>query len=214
MNGLRTNPRTRKKATPGQCVAGAAMVLPSARKSRRRRIFAEACSRRGYTLIEVVASVAATSILLAGMGSVVMVAARSTDEDALPMRQIEASLSLQEILADLEYAVSFSERTATAVAFTVADRNADTTAETIRYTWSGTPGDPLRRKYNGGTEVDYLSSVHVFEYSDRVKAATSYDGTETHHVRQCSLVLQIGDDAAARTIGSVMTRNAPEVAAP
>ncbi len=214
MTRLRTYPKITKKASLAQSVAGAAMVLGSARTSHRRRECGLGRSRRGSTLIEMVASVAATSILLAGMGSVVMVAARSIDEDALPMRQMEASLSLQEILADLEYAVSFNERTATTVEFTVADRNADTAAETIRYTWSGAPGDPLRRKYNGGTEVDCLSNVHVFEYSDRVKAATSYDGTETHHVCECSLVLQIGDDAAVRTVGSVMTRNAPEVAAP
>jgi hypothetical protein len=177
----------------------------------------QACSttsRPGYTLIELVAGVAATSILVAGMGSVVMVAARSTDESTLPARQIQASMAVHDILAELQFAVSFNERTATAVEFTVTDRDADTVAETIRYAWSGTAGDPLTRKYNGGTTVNYLDDVQAFDYSDLIETVTAYDGTETHHVYQCDVTLQVGDNAAARVDGSVKTFNAPEVAAP
>jgi Tfp pilus assembly protein FimT len=171
-------------------------------------------SRRGYTLVELVTGVAATSILVAGMGSVVMVAARSTNESTLPARQIQASRAVHDILAELQFAVSFNERTATAVEFTVTDRDANAVAETIRYAWSGTAGDPLTRKYNGGTAVDYLDNVQAFNYSDLVETVTDYDGTETHHVYQCDVTLQAGDSAAARIAAVAKTLNAPEVASP
>lgn len=170
--------------------------------------------RRGYTLVELVACVAATSILVAGMGSVVMVAARSTNQDTLPARQIQVSMAVHDILAELQFAISFSERTANAVEFTVADRDADTIAETIRYAWSGTAGDPLTREYNGAAAVNYLDNVQTFDYSDLIETVTSYDGTETHHVYQCDVTLQVGDNGAARIDGSAKTLNAPEVAAP
>lgn len=171
-------------------------------------------SRHGYTLVELVAGVAATALLVAGMGSVVMVAARSTSEDSLPACQIQASTAMHDVLADLQYAVSFNERTATAVEFTVADRDGDTDADTIRYSWSGTPGDPLTRKYNGGEAVSFVEGVQAFAYSDLVETVRSYDGTETNHVYQCELALQIGDDAATDVLGAIKTHNAPEVASP
>ena len=58
--------------------------------------------------------------------------------------------ALVELLADLEFALAFSEKTDHALTFTVPDRDGDFISETIRYAWSGTPGDPLTRQYNGG----------------------------------------------------------------
>lgn len=170
--------------------------------------------REGHTLIEVVVSVIATSILVAGMGSVVMVAARSTSEETLPIHQIQAAAAVHEILSDLQFALSLSERSATAVEFTVPDRDSDGTSETIRYAWSATEGDPLTRQYNGGDEVDFLANVHAFEYADLVKTVTDFDGNESHHVYECRISLQVGDNVAVQTIGATKMENVPEVAAP
>ncbi|MBN2129397.1 MAG: hypothetical protein JW741_07865, partial [Sedimentisphaerales bacterium] len=41
----------------------------------------------------------------------------------------------------------------------VADRNNDDVPETIRYEWSGAPGDPLTRQYNGGAVVEIVGNV-------------------------------------------------------
>ena len=56
---------------------------------------------------------------------------------------------------DLRLALSFSERTPTAVTFTVPDRDGDGDTETIRYAWETPDGDPatngvapLTMKYN------------------------------------------------------------------
>jgi hypothetical protein len=66
--------------------------------------------------------------------------------------------------SDLEFALAFSEQTATAMTFTVPDRDGDLLAETIRYAWSGTPGDPLTRQINEGAVATMLEDVHVFQH--------------------------------------------------
>ena len=170
--------------------------------------------RSGYTLVELVASLAATSILLAGMGSVVYVAARSTDESTMPAMRIQTSAASHDVLSDLQYAVSFQERSTAAVQFKVADRDGDGSPDTIRYAWSGTPGDPLTRQYNSRTAANYLENVHVFEYADHVETVQAFDGTQKHCVYQSDISLQIGDDASSRIVGLVKTHNAPEVPAP
>ncbi len=170
--------------------------------------------RSGYTLIELVASLAATSILLAGMGSVVFVAARATDESGTSTKQIRASATSHDVLADLRYATEFHQRSLTVVEVTIADRNGDSTPDKVRYAWSGTPGDPLTRQFNSSTAADYLEDVHFFKYADHVETVRAFDGTLRHCVYQSDIWLQAGDDPSSRIVGSAKTHNAPEVSAP
>ena len=187
--------------------------LPSGRHRHLRRPLANR-RRLGYTLIELVASIAATSILMAGMGSVMFVAARSTNDSTTPAMQIAASATAHEILSDLQFAKSFVERSSTAVEFSVADRGADSSDDTIRYAWSGTAGDPLTRQYNSQTVVDCLDNVHVFSYTDHVETVEAFGGTQTHYVYQGDIRLQIGSDPASGVFATVKTLNAPEVPSP
>jgi hypothetical protein len=170
--------------------------------------------RSAYTLIELVSSIAATSILMAGMGSVLFVAARSTDDSTTSAMQIVASATAHEVLSDLQFAKSFVQRSSTAVEFSVADRDGDLSDETIRYAWSGTPGDPLTRQYNSQTVVDYLDDVHAFGYTDHVETVTAFGGKKTHHVYQSDIWLQVSDDSSSRVFVGVKTLNAPEVPTP
>src|SRR5262249_36485794 len=41
-------------------------------------------------------------------------------------------------------------------------RNGDANPETVRYAWSGIPGDPLTRSYNGGAPVNVAVGVNAF----------------------------------------------------
>ena len=191
----------------------AAHDVPSGGHRHIRRPLANGW-RLGYTLMELVASIAATSILMAGMGSVMFVAARSTDDGATPAMQIVAGATAHEILSDVQFAKSFIQRSSTAVEFSVADRDADGTDEIIRYAWSGTPGDPLTRRYNSQTVVDYLDNVHAFGYTDHVETVEPFGGTPTHLVYQSDIWLQVGDDSSSRVSGAVKTLNAPEVPTP
>lgn len=138
--------------------AQSATVNAEARRSNNQR--------RGYTLIELVASIGAASILMAGMGSAVFLSAQAfTTSESPTGRKVDTAQAQQQVLRDLRYANSFSERTANAVTFTVPDRTGDGRPDTIRYVWSGTPGDPLTYALNGASPVTVAASVNQFELS-------------------------------------------------
>ena len=116
--------------------------------------------RSGFTLLELVLSLSVSSILLMAVGSAIMMAAKAVpdpdtpdNETALPARVVA------DISAELQLAVSFIFRDSDTVEFTVADRSGDKIAETIRYDWSGTAGDPLTRQYNGGPVTNVIAAV-------------------------------------------------------
>ena len=116
----------------------------------------------GMTLLELMVSMVATSVLLAGMSSAVFLASRAAQPDSPAMGTIEASLTARQIATELSSAKAIVENTSTSIKFVVADRDKDGAAETIRYAWTGTEGDALTRQYNGGTVVDVLENVHAF----------------------------------------------------
>lgn len=75
----------------------------------------------------------------------------------------------RDLLADLERATGFTERTATSATFTVPDRNGDGRPETLRYAWSGTPGAPLTLQMNGGTIQNLATNVQQFQLTYRTR---------------------------------------------
>jgi Tfp pilus assembly protein PilV len=115
---------------------------------------------RAFTLLEVMLSTVIMAMIMLAMTSVMVLSTRcltSKGEDAS-----KASDAIDEITTDLNLAESFSEQTATAVTFTVPDRDNNGQSETIRYSWSGTPGDSIMRAYNGGVEVAVAEDVQYF----------------------------------------------------
>ena len=134
--------------------------------TRRRTQPGPAHSTRGFTLIELLVSVSITAILLAGTTSVILVMGHAlpSREDDL-VRSMPAAQAANRIAAELQEATSIVFAGPTAVEFTVADRDspADNVDETIRYAWSGVPGDPLTRRYNGGTAYTVLDDVREFD---------------------------------------------------
>ncbi len=99
-------------------------------------------------------------MLVAGLASAIYISSQALDLDSSTSRQSAiASEVLGKLTADLALARSLSERTATAMTFDVPDRDGDHHPETIRYAWSGTPGDPLTYQYNGGTVFTLATDV-------------------------------------------------------
>lgn len=142
-------------------------------------------ARRGaYTLVELVVSMSVATILMGGLASTIVLASR-----AMPGRQttsrstIDGYYAAEQIAGELLCAKSFTVRSATAVEFTVGDRGDDADEEdedeTIRYEWSGTPGDPLTRQYNGGTIVDLADDLNEFTltYDTRTETTTTTETT-------------------------------------
>lgn len=117
--------------------------------------------RRGSTLAELMVSLLAAGTLLSGMASTVFLCVTGSDRSATPdAATLDAIATLSELAADLRFADAITERTSTAITVTVPDRDLDMLAETVRYAWSGTPGDPLTRQYNGGGTVTVAEDVH------------------------------------------------------
>ncbi len=133
------------------------------------------------TLVELTASVAIMGILIGGLGSAMVLASRAIPDGESPARTTtEACLVAEQIAGELFCAQTFTERSATVIEFAVADRNNDSSPETIRYEWSGTPGDPLTRQYNGGTAAVVAEDVNDFALSYDIMTqseTTTQDGT-------------------------------------
>jgi hypothetical protein len=122
------------------------------------------CQRGGFSFLELVASLAAASALVIGMASTLGVALRAADPASTPAANTLAGLKLlSELSSELTYALAITEKTAIAVTATIADRgDADTSSDSVRYSWSGTPGNPLVRQYNSGSPATVVANVHNF----------------------------------------------------
>lgn len=122
--------------------------------------------RGGFTLLELTVSTAVLSVIMVGLGSAMLIAGR-----ALPQAQSANSATAGaadaagQISAELQYATTVTQRSATMIEFAVPDRNGDSLAETIRYEWSGTPGAALTRRYNAQPAIEVLANVQEFTLS-------------------------------------------------
>ena len=120
--------------------------------------------RRGLTLAELVVSMGIATIVIGGMMSALVIASRATGSTSDDLTHtLEARGYADQILAELNHAVAFTEQSPSSLAFLVPDREGDGSAEEIRYSWSGTPGEALTREYNGGPPVIFSEAIQGFE---------------------------------------------------
>ena len=129
--------------------------------------------RGGYSLIELVIGLAASVVLMGGMASAVAVSTRSLSlaDTGSGARAISTDVQ-RDFLADLQRATGFTERTASAVTFTVPDRTGDGRPEKLRYAWAGA-GSPLTLQMNDGTVQNLATNVQQFGLSYRTKTVTA-----------------------------------------
>lgn len=119
--------------------------------------------RAGYTLIELLVSSAAATILMAGMTSSIYIASQVYERSgSTSADRADASDVLEVLTDDLGEALSFSEKTDKAITFTVPDRSGDSLPETLRYAWSGVSGDPLTYEFNGSPAYEVAYDVQNF----------------------------------------------------
>ncbi len=125
------------------------------------------CNRPAFTLLELILASATATILIGGLATSVFIATRAYDDaDGQIAREIAAASVIEDICAEMSVARRFSERSSTAVTFTVPDRDDDGFDETIRYSWSGVANTDLTKQYNQNTPETILANVHSvnFEY--------------------------------------------------
>lgn len=134
--------------------------------------------KSAYTLVELVMALAVFTVLLGGVSASLFIAAQSVPgpEDTT-FALVDGSRAADRLADELKSALWLLEHTATAITFTVPDRSGDHVPERIRYAWSGTPGDPLTRSYNGATAVELMESVQSFDLDYEIAAETeTYPG--------------------------------------
>ncbi|NOT01475.1 MAG: hypothetical protein HOP29_12700 [Phycisphaerales bacterium] len=137
---------------------------------RRRR---PGSTRRAFTLIELVLSVTISTLLLGGIASAMLIASRAVPGNQDKMHDVvEGHEALAGITHELYTLLTVPDAQLHSMAFTVPDRTGDSLAETIRYAWSGTSGDPLTRRYNAGNTVNVLEDVYAFDIDYLTKAVT------------------------------------------
>ncbi|MCA9041589.1 MAG: hypothetical protein KDA65_14645 [Planctomycetaceae bacterium] len=131
-------------------------------------------TRQGYTLIELVVSVAASSMLVLGLGSSLYLAGQAVAPSEVLEDTLIATEALHNLTDDVQNAIYLSEHTDKAIEFVVRDMDGDGSPDVIRYEWGGTPGDPLLKKINYGTAVEVIDHVESFELKYNTRSTTEY----------------------------------------
>ncbi len=179
----------------------------------RRPFHSQSSQQSGFTLVELVVSMTVTATLLAGLFLALTVSGQAMSPNVASNAIVDASGILADLTEELQLARAFSERTATTVAFTVADRDGDATDESIRYSWSGTPGDPLTRQYNNGPVREVLHEVTDFQLHYDIETVTD-NGNTKYYVRSIRIVLQPTTNTQTRLYSAAFVFNSPEVETP
>jgi hypothetical protein len=151
--------------------------------------------RPGLSLIELVASLAVMSIVLGGVTASLMIASRAVDDGNNPRAQLTQNADcLDQLIEELTYAIAITHRSDRMLEFVVADRDADDVNETIRYSWSGTGGDPLTRSYNGAAALIVAENVYAFSLAFHAK-----EGAPNNPVRVVMVVANSGAMTSAES---------------
>jgi len=96
----------------------------------------------GFTLIELIASLGAASVLVVGLASALFVSLQAVDtSNSSAVVLLKGSEVFADLHADLYYALKITQQDSKSITFTIPDRDdPDSSPETIRYAWSGTAG--------------------------------------------------------------------------
>jgi prepilin-type N-terminal cleavage/methylation domain-containing protein len=123
--------------------------------------------RRGLTLVEMLIASTVIGIIMVSMGSVMLLSVRVLGSSGSGITQERGATTLAQLTEELREAESISSRPADgrSIIFTVPDRDGDGNGEVIQYTWSGTPGTPLYRRYNYGSTEEIVEAVDSFSLS-------------------------------------------------
>ncbi|MEM9915021.1 MAG: prepilin-type N-terminal cleavage/methylation domain-containing protein [Planctomycetota bacterium] len=125
----------------------------------------------GFSLIEMVVSLAVVSVLLVGMTSAVVLASRSLpSSESTAAATVETARGLHQLRDDLRAAVEIPVFSETSVTLHLPDRDGDGHPEVVTYAWAGTPGSfsvaanpaPLTRTENGNAAVVLIDQIQDF----------------------------------------------------
>jgi len=158
-----------------------------------------AAPRAGFTLMELVLSIAIVGILFVALGVMVGVTSQAIpDQKGSTFSSMRGGRIADRIATELESAVRVFERGPNKIAFTVADRDGDGHPERIRYSWSGVAGAPVTRQYNDNPPITVIDNVYLFALTPQNKTSSQgYLGVGAEDAAESLLI-----DATASPGGS------------
>lgn len=119
----------------------------------------------GFTLIEVVVSIAIMSILMTAVGSLMVFSAKALPNPNDPASMaIKSGTAINRFADDVREAAQVSVAELYAFEVTVGDRDAAGGPDTVRYEWSGVVGEPLVRTYNADRHEILLEQVDSMQF--------------------------------------------------
>ena len=142
------------------------------------------------------AALVIVAILAGALRSVtLLVAAAVPDAKTKTTATLNAAAAIDLIAGDLTYATSLPTMAPRDVQRLVPDRDNDGQPETIRYTWSGTPGDALIRTINGGTPHVIANNVQEFQlaYDQRTITVPYYEESDEMLLASYDSTTSLGD---------------------
>ena len=133
--------------------------------------------RAGMTLAELSISLGVIATIMVATGSIMVLTGKAVAITSAQASDARVDDVVTTFMSDQRLALTVTERTATSITFTVADRTGDGIPEQIRYAWSGVPGDPLTRQVNGATPVVIARNVTKFglSYITKTSAPTAVE---------------------------------------
>jgi len=114
---------------------------------------------RAFTVAELLVAMTISASVMAGAVAAIGVGGQSFRAATEGLQSAQAMDGLARMTADIEQAIYFDERTATAVGFYVSDRTGDGAPDHLRYAWGGTAGDAVTLSMNGSTASPILEGV-------------------------------------------------------
>ena len=116
--------------------------------------------RRGHSFVELMTAMVSSAMLLAGLAAVLMISRQIAYAPTASNARVNAAQDVNRLAEELRCAKWVTVRSANAIEFVIADRNADGAGERIRYEWIG---DNLLRTVNGGTAIAVADNVEDFQ---------------------------------------------------
>lgn len=145
-------------------------------------------TRPGFTLIELVISLAIASVLAVAVTTAIYIATRSVPSRGDNLYTSTDLLYMNDTLrTELEMATSITNVSNHAIEFTVPDRTGDTIPETIQIGWSGVAGEPLRTRLNGGAWSTVISRVDTLTFTPVTSTKQVFAGTQTPVITQTEI---------------------------
>lgn len=110
-------------------------------------IYRKRIALKGFTLFELIISIALMAIIAGAVWGVFAAGVRPFyGQRTRAIETSEAGRALQMLADEIREATSITAAQQTSITFTV-DSDGDGNNETVLYSWSGTAGDPLNRTY-------------------------------------------------------------------